>query len=621
MKAPAALLQKIRDAVNIVEVVGEHVVLRKAGSNHVGLCPFHSERSPSFSVSENKQLYHCYGCKKGGDLFSFVMEMHGLSFPEAIEELADRAKVALPKDWSSEGGEKREVQREKNETAFRLNRFAAAFYHRCLMQESPGMDYLKSRGVTPELIQSFYIGWSPTTWDSLAKHFIQSKAPLPVAQELGLIRTSTKQVSGGSGYFDLFRGRVLFPILNLRGKVVGFGGRLLGGDEGPKYLNSNESTLFHKSKVVFGLFQAQKHIREKNEVILVEGYFDVLALHAAGFENAVATCGTALTPDHLQLFRRLCDRVVILFDGDAAGISATERAMEIGLQQGMVLYGATLPAGLDPDELVLEEATAPGAPSGKERLGRILGSAKPILDERIAALVEEAGKGAEEKTKSVKTIAAWLSKFTDPVGREIRVQQLQKQLGVDPRLLGQAIQQTAVKSKVPAPKPMPTRPAPRMAPPKPLSENDRTLLFALGKGGDYSRILSDARGKLPPEVPFSDLFDTPIAQEFVKMATITPGYLEKLRQVPDQALDVDPQIQRLLVEAQMTEPPAVQIEKVQPALLQAIRRVWARFSQRMKIELVKAEAAKDVLLQEKLSKEYLDVQRKMKEFNGFYDKE
>jgi DNA primase len=620
-KFPPELLLKIKDAVNIIDVVGEHVVLRKSGSNHSGLCPFHNERSPSFSVSEAKGLYHCYGCKKGGDLFSFVMEIFGISFPEAIQELADRARVALPKELSSDGtddpevAKRRAAAREKLQTAQKLNRFVAAFYHGELANTPSVQQYFRERGVTSELVRSFYLGAAPAGWDGLANHLIAKKAPIDLAKELGLIRPSPKRQDG---YFDLFRNRAIFPILDLRGKVVGFGGRALGEplgekDDGPKYMNSPESFLFHKGKLAFGLFQAQKHIREKDEVVLVEGYFDVLGMHAAGFENVVATCGTSLTADHLKVFERFAKKVTILFDGDRAGITATERAMEIGLENGMVLYGASMPEGLDPDEVLLQA-------DGKQKMIEILASAQPLLDARIDAEIDAAALGPEARAQSLKKIVGWLKRFKDPVGRDIRLEALQSRMNLSRELLFKALgERPPMASTRPTASPRPSRPILRGARTTSqgqakLAPSEKLLLSALARGGGYLEAFEKAGPDLPPGHLIEELFEYPAARlaagELLKGGVNLPALQDE---------GSDSQVRSTITEAQVAPEAPFTDTQFRVALDRALAKTWARFSQRIKVAMADAEAKKDAELQARLMMEYLDVQRKMMVFTSLYD--
>ncbi len=654
-KISADLLQKLKASVNILEVVGEHVVLRKAGANFVGLCPFHSERSPSFSVSETKQLYHCYGCKKGGDLLTFVMEVMGISFPEAVEDLADRAKVSLPSNWegvSSVGREQDAARREKVALAFKLNRFAGSYFHQNLLNQSGvsqsvGQNYFRTRGVGDHWIKSFYLGLASDSWHSLAEHLASKKAPLDMAAELGLIRASSKgkgsdSVRGG-GHFDLFRNRAIFPIVNLRGKIAGFGGRFLASDsnldsegnrpsgqskETPKYLNSPDSLIYQKGKLAFGLFQAQKYIREQDELILVEGYFDVLALHAAGFRNVAATCGTAITTDHLKLFKRLTSKIILLFDGDEAGQAATVRAMELGLDQGQVFYGAQLPKGMDPDEFVLQS-------DGASQMTELLKDAKPLLDDGIEDALRSARRSPEERVQALKKMGGWLGRFRDPVGREVRLQWIEKRLGVSRGLIDEAL--GAVEN--------PSHSQSQSSPQSQASDvkkgeiikfrssssrsstricsTDRILFGGLVFGGEYSQAFRDIKEQLPPGMGLHQVVSHPLLQEFVDHLLSQAGFLERLRLNPDSLIEneLDNQVRSILTESLLWSEAPFPVADFRGAALKSTARLWARFSQRIKEELSEAEISKDLNLQVQLMKDYLDVQRKMKEFSSFYDQE
>ena len=664
-RIPADLLQKIKDSVNLIEVVGEHVVLKKSGSNYSGLCPFHSERSPSFSVSETKQVYHCYGCKAGGDVVTFITQMHGLSFIEGVQELAERGKVPIPagilgsdedaKD--PEAAQRKQEEREKLALASRLNRFVAAFYRKQLESglHAEARKYLESRGVTPEWEQNFYVGGAHASWDSLAKQLGASKAPLDVAVALGLIRPSPNgPVGGGNGYFDLFRNRLMFPILDLRGKVAGFGGRLLSGKtegvdkEAPKYLNSPESLLFHKSKLAFGLFQAQKHIREADEVILVEGYFDVIALHRAGFQNTVATCGTSLSADHVKIFRRFAKRIILLFDGDRAGQTAMDRAMASALELGVVVYGAFLPEGLDPDELVLK------GPEGIEQLRTLLAAAKPLLDLRIEEAIREASAGPEQRVQALRKIAGWLAGFRDPVGKEVRIEAVCRSLEIGRDLLeatlreidggrrpqgggagapsapgGGGERRIQIQQATTRVNPLPRESwiaRPKRTGSAKLTPQEKLLLTALVHWPQVREIFSDFRERIPPEMTFSDLFEYPEARKLAD-SVFTPERIERgsltlLVEAPQSLLEgvEDVQVRSTISEALVSADTDCSEAEVRRALHTRLSRAWARFSHRMQSELADAESRKDVALTEKLKKDYLDLQRKIKEFNTFYDK-
>ncbi len=631
-KLAPELLQKIKDSINILEVVGEHVVLKKSGANYTGLCPFHSERTPSFSVSESKQLYHCYGCRKGGDLVTFVMEILGVSFPEAIEELADRSQVKLPQNWNGgpdnpEQEKERSVFRQKLDLAYKLNRFSAAFFHHTLGNYPKGIEYCLSRGVNEDIAKAFYIGAVTDSWDTLVRHLIAKKAPLDLAVELGLIRPSTKgSPQGGPGFFDLFRNRILFPILNQRGRVAGFGGRVLG-EETPKYLNSPDSIVFQKGKLAYGLYQAQKHIREKDEVILVEGYFDVLVMHAAGFQNVVATCGTALTPDHLAIFKRFASKVTVLFDGDKAGVAATERAMEIGLDAGQVIFGAQMPLGMDPDELLFDSSEKGISTDGRERMNEILKNSVSLIDARIEEQFRYAQQSPEQRTQAIKKIGGWLTRFQDSVGREVRIEHVVKEMGISRQLLNQAMG-GASSSNVPS---ITSKGGGEQKEKRSQSSSsnfqmtqiDRALLRGIAQGGEFSKLFAEARGNLPPRTTLSNLIEYPPAKEFIELLLSKPGLMEQLREAPDSLLGptLDVQVRSIFTEAGVGLGQPIAMETFKGALLRSLARNWARFSQRIKTALAEAEVRKDAHQQTQLMKEYLDVQRKMKDFSNFYDEE
>lgn len=636
-RIPPELLQKIRDGVNLVDVVSEHVVLRRSGTNHSGLCPFHSERTPSFSVSENKQLYYCYGCKRGGDAFRFVMEMHGLAFPEAVEELADRAQIALPKEFSNEHSPEKDAQRaalrDKLTTAYRLTRFVAAYFRKQALESPEARRYIEARGFSKytDLLAEFYVGYALPEWDGLARHLESKKAPLALADELGLVRSSTKTASQGAhaSHFDLLRNRLIFPILDLRGKVAGFGGRGLTAEEQPKYLNSPESLIFKKSKLLFGLFQAQKHIRARDEAIIVEGYFDVLALHAAGFPQTVATCGTSLTTEHLDLLAKFTSKVIVFFDGDSAGRAAMDRAMELGLTRGQVLYGAFLPDARDPDELLLE------GEAGSRVLTETLAAARPLLDLRIDEAMAYADKGPEQKAQALKRVGAWLSQFTDGVGREVRVQAIEKRLGVPRHVFLPGAQPVAVGSSrgpQPGPRPLagsaPARsPVPHRRPPGvKLTPGDALLLeFAL-HAPQIDRILTQLGDFLPPSWSFWQGLESDSLRASIEAAWAEApgaGFAAALtRRLEEENSPLLPQV----IEMQVRETFAGGRLNIQSPFNEweawakrRVGQVWARFSQHLKQALVAAEAKKDAELQAQLLKDYLDVQRRMKEFSPSYD--
>lgn len=456
------LIQNLRDTVQPYEVVSKYVHLTKSGKNYFGLCPFHQERSPSFSVSARG--YYCFGCHEGGDIFSFLQKYLAIGFLESVREVADIKGVKLDiKDASPEQDERTRKQREKQELAFRLNRYALKVFTESLLRtrSNPHLQYLtEDRKINSETIREFFIGCLPNQWDTLSKALKSAKAPLDLAEELGLIKPSPKHPGE---YYDVFRGRLLFPVLDIRGKVLGFGGRILpegsglsdstlgmgqlGQDknvrESPKYLNSPSSFIYDKSKQLFGLHHAQKFIRELNASIVVEGYFDVVMMHQAGFRNSIATCGTALSPDQIKTLNRFGEDIVILFDGDNAGIEATERAMETGLEIGRALKAAFLPKGKDPDDLAF---------SDPEVLKKMVADASPLIDHSIQIVIKEIRDHAlttradEVKLKGLNKVAVWLNMYRDPVGRALREDRFLKELELPKEIFEQALRSIGSRS-------------------------------------------------------------------------------------------------------------------------------------------------------------------------------
>jgi len=358
---PAGFLQELISRVDIVDIVGRHVELKRGGANFMGLCPFHGEKSPSFSVSPSKQFYYCFGCGASGDAIRFLTEHLGLSFVEAVRDLAQGVGLAVPEEQvSPEERQRRDTLRERRLSLGDVLQRAADFYRAQLKAQPRAIDYLKRRGLTGTIAARFGLGFAPPGWRTLAGVFPNYDDPL--LEEAGLVRL--KESDDGSaatpgsdgGRYDWFRERVMFPIRGVDGKVIGFGGRVLD-DSKPKYMNSPETPLFSKGRELYGLFEARQALRDKGYALVVEGYMDVVALAQSGFANAVATLGTACTAEHVQKLFRFSDSVVFSFDGDAAGRRAAGRALEASLPHATDLRSVKflfLPPEHDPDSFVRE---------------------------------------------------------------------------------------------------------------------------------------------------------------------------------------------------------------------------------------------------------------------------
>ncbi|QOT00916.1 DNA primase [Brevibacterium sp. JNUCC-42] len=343
--APEEFVNQVRAAVDIVDVVGEYVQLKKRGRAYLGLCPFHSEKTPSFNVNAERQFYHCFGCHAGGDVFSFVMQVEQLSFPEALQKLADRVGLTPPAPLAHEDNPMQSVKAKMYEAY----RFVAKLYHYVLTSTPYGSEalrYLENRGFTRTIIDEYMIGFAPESWDFVKDNLVKRNFPLELMVEAGLLSSNDR-----GRVYDKFRKRVIFPIQDSQGEVIGFGGRSIDGSE-PKYLNSPETLLFNKSRTIFNLHRARSNMRKRNQAILFEGYADVIAAWQAGISNGIATLGTAFTEQQAHLIRRNTDQVILCYDGDFAGQDATAKAIDQLQKAGCTVRIAPLPQGSDPDDYI-----------------------------------------------------------------------------------------------------------------------------------------------------------------------------------------------------------------------------------------------------------------------------
>ncbi len=419
---PDEKLSEIRNASDIVEVISESVLLKRAGRNYVGLCPFHSEKTPSFTVSPEKQIFYCFGCGAGGNVFNFLMKHQGISFFEATRTLAQRYGVSLPEKTSAS---KRQGQRTPRERILEINRLAMEYYHRILLKDPKGeaaKSYLHGRGITDTVIEAFSLGYAPKGWDALALWLERKQIPRRAAFRSGLVIPRRK---GGGGY-DRFRDRIVFPIRDLSGQVVGFGGRVL--DESlPKYINSPETPAFQKGRILFGLDRARKACRQRDSVMIVEGYFDVISLHQKGLQNAVAPLGTGVTDDHIRLLRGFARTFYLVFDPDAAGLRAMERIVPTLIRENVAARVVTLPEGKDPDTFVREK--------GAEAFSGLITHALPVMTFLIESAKRRHGLTPSGKSRIVSDLENVLASIDDPVNRSIFVKDVAEQVGIPEQAL------------------------------------------------------------------------------------------------------------------------------------------------------------------------------------------
>ncbi|MGD8732555.1 MAG: DNA primase, partial [Anaerolineales bacterium] len=438
-----SVVDQIKDRIDAVEIIGETVKLRKSGKNYTGFCPFHpNKRTPAFAVFPDTGTWRCFGaCNEGGDIFSFLMKKEGWDFPETLRYLAQRAGVELEPRTPEQ--EQREEELERQREALEA---AVTFFRHNLLQTPAGgavLDYLHSRGLKDETIEFFELGYAPESWEALYAHLKERGFDEADIAEAGLL---SERESGG--YYDRFRHRIMFPIRDVRGGMVGFGARAVDPDGIPKYLNSPQTPLFDKGRLLYGLDKARKDIRKQDQAVIVEGYMDVIGLSQAGFMNAVSPMGTALTESHLRLLKRYSRRMIMAMDADAAGVQATLRGLEVAREsldresdpvfnaRGLVRHEGrldadlrivSLPEELDPDELVLED------PEAWETL---IAQAQTIVDYVLDVLSNEYDlEDPKSKALIARQVLPLIEDVADPVERETYRQRLARRLQVDERAL------------------------------------------------------------------------------------------------------------------------------------------------------------------------------------------
>lgn len=416
MAIPETLINQIRERVDIVEVIDSYIPLKKAGRNFKALCPFHPEKTPSFYVSPEKQIFHCFGCGQGGNVFHFLIKYQNISFLEAVREVADIVGI--------------EIKEEKTDSLSKkiqgLNQLAMEFYSQ-MLKSKPGekcREYLKSRGISQQVIDLFQLGYAPPSWDSLLNFLSKKNYRQELLLKAGLIVESKE----GRSFYDLFRDRLIFPISDSKGKVLGFGGRALSEEAMPKYLNSPETPLYKKGKLLYGINITFPQIAKERMAIIVEGYFDMLSLYQAGITNVAASLGTALTPEQIRFLKKYLDEVVIVYDGDPAGQMASLRGLDIVFESGIKAKAVMLPAGYDPDSYVREK--------GKDEFLKLLEQRKEVFDYKLEALLKLYGKESlDSRIKVVDEMFSSLNKVGDYLRKTEHMRKLAEQTGFEERIL------------------------------------------------------------------------------------------------------------------------------------------------------------------------------------------
>ncbi len=418
-------IDKVFETARVEEVIGDFVQLKRAGSNYKGLSPFSDERSPSFMVSPVKQIWKDFSSGKGGSVVTFLMEHEHFTYPEAIRFLANKYNIEIEE---TEVSQEDKIEANEKESMYLVSEFAKSYFHETLLNSEEGkaigLSYFKERGFTNETIAKFGLGYSPETWDAFTKEGLSKGYQLEFLEKVGLtiVREDGKQ-------FDRFKGRVMFPIQSLSGRNLGFGGRILINDKkAAKYLNSPESEIYHKSKVLYGIFHAKQAIAKQNNCYLVEGYTDVIQMHQAGIENVVASSGTALTPDQVRLVNRLTKNITVLFDGDAAGLRASVRGIDLILEEGMNVKVCTFPDGDDPDSFARKN-------SYEDLVLYLKNNAKDFIQFKASLLMEEANNDPIKKADLIRDMVVSISKIPDRIKREIYIQETARIMDISEQVL------------------------------------------------------------------------------------------------------------------------------------------------------------------------------------------
>ena len=437
---PEETIRRVKNSANIVDVVGDDVVLKRSGRNYLGLCPFHVEKTPSFTVSPDKQIFYCFGCQTGGNVFSYVMQSEGVSFPEAVRAVAGRYGIEVPDEHLSAEQKRQLSEKEK---LLRINELAVRFFRESLFDPRVGqraLAYLLGRGMTRKIIDSHQLGYASDRWDGLLGFMNQKRVPTELLIKTGLVIPRKDR----NGCYDRFRDRVMFPILDLHQQVIGFGGRVMG-DGLPKYLNSPESPIYNKSRSLYGIDKARQEARNKGTVFLVEGYFDALALHLYGITNAVATLGTSLTGDHVQLLKGMVGpsgRVTLVYDSDQAGIKAARRSIAIFEQGFLEARILILPQGYDPDDYLREH--------GPDDFLKAAEKASGMMTFLIDSAIQQHGLTLEGKVKVVAEVQESLAAVQDSIARTLNIKQLAERLDIDETAILEKVRQTVNKAPPPA---------------------------------------------------------------------------------------------------------------------------------------------------------------------------
>lgn len=499
MYIPEEKISQILNTSDIVDIISESVILKKSGRNFFGLCPFHSEKTPSFSVNPGKQIFHCFGCSAGGNVLSFTMKYHSLTFPEAAKMLARKYNITI-ETKQIDPAKRKELHIK--ESLFRLNKLVMEHYCDDLKNSKSAdkaRQYLQKRGISTKVIEQFRLGFSPDTWETIVNLLKKEKTSKNIAAQCGLVMEKKQK----AGHYDRFRNRIMFPIFDVNMQVAGFGGRVMD-DSLPKYMNSPETPVYNKSRILYGLHAAKQFCRQQGFVYIVEGYFDFLSLYQHGIKNCVASLGTAITPEHIRVLKGYATKVILVFDSDAAGINAAQKSIKIFLKEGIDTRILVLPEQSDPDSYVMKY--------GQKAFNELALNAKTIMQFLLQVSIDTHGLSVEGRIKVLDDMKQYLSSIQDSALRSLYVKQLAEKLNIDEKAVLEKVRDLHAKQ-------------------------NRKKISLFDETGDKEKLDSDRR----EEQMISMMLNFPEIIDEVKNRDIFKYfYSEKLKQIGQKIISVVP---------------------------------------------------------------------------------
>ena len=493
MRIPEHTIEEIRSSASIVDIISSYVQLRKRGKNFIGLCPFHQEKTPSFTVSEEKQIFHCFGCHTGGNVYKFLMEYKSISFVESVQEIAESVGITL----NVQDEEVSSAQSELEEY-YELNVLAARYFSDNLLKSENGeiaRDYLVKRNIKPQTQKIFGLGFAPNGWENFVNYALENQVDMEIAKILGLIDSKDN-----GKYYDKYRGRIMFPIFSPNGRVIAFGGRVFQGEENvAKYLNSPESSIYFKRKSLYGLYHSKDDIRKLNKAIMVEGYMDLIALYQHGVKNVVASSGTSLTDDQVRLLSRYTKNVVVIFDADEAGLKAAMRSIEILLKQDFDVNVLSLPKGEDPDSFINE--------FGKEHFDEVLHTAKNFLEFQTSQYEDEGMfENPTTEAEAIRELVKSAALVNDELKRNLLLKSISRKFNLREKLLESELNKYLEQNRRSAQPRIVSKPKDGKPSSKTISEDDRRLV-ALEK--ELVELLFEGNEEI-----MGNIFDTILPEDF-----------------------------------------------------------------------------------------------------------